>query len=525
MAAAAAAGDAYGVTLAQQQGLVVALGDAVAKSGEEYQRAIQQFAVGAGIADPATLAKANLAAERQRQRESAASLDVIRARQEFELPSIIAGIQRQTQFATQVQQPTQFLLQGLAAPATPVGTGIAPSDQGSVAGDLEAARELQGQLNAEYERGQEIVENTYRPAIVQNFGAAAAAAFDTALRNVTVTGQEIAGIQARISNDQAAYQVAQYNFQLHIARRTLGDIAGLTGANFGVEESKLGVLQRQNLELSRQGQQLQFELSQRQINFQTAVAGFQAPGVTPEERQANIAAAKIEADFAQRQLNIQREMFGNQVQIVDIGNLRQGRDLVNQIGLLMQGRQLTIDTAAAEQRLQRLNRLQQRNVAQVGTYLSAVDNVVSVAFGHIGQLEAAAGRAMTGVATQVLSEFGIFINGLAEAMGGGFSGATTGGFGNRTGSGPQEFATGGVIGVTGPTRIGNNAITGEAGDETLIILSRPRSASGSSGSATVVVNFNGDIHTSNAGDLDRITQAVLRAMGRGMSTAGLRTGN
>ncbi len=519
VAGAAAAMDPDGVARASQ-GFITKL-DGMIAAGDDYVRAVQQQAAGVGIADPAALGKANLLAEQQRQKESSASLDAIRSRQAFELPSIIGGIVRQQQYQSQTQLPVQNLLSALAQPNLPVGTGIAPSEQGSVAPGLKAAQGLQDDLNRRYSVGEQIIKDTYRPAIVQNFGQAAAQSFDTALNAVRTTGAAMASIQAGISNEQAAYAVAQYNFQLQIAKRSLRDIAGLTGANLGVEASHLGILQRENLELGRRAQLLQFELSQRQINFQRAVAGFSAPGVTPEERQANIKAAQIETDYAQRQLNIQREMFGNQVEIVDITNLRQGVDLVRQISLLQQGRQVTIDTAAAEQQLVRLQQLQAQNVARVGTYLSAVDNLVSVAFGQVAQLEAAAGHAMQGVAVSILSQFGIFLAGLNAAMTGGI---VNGGLGMTTVPGSNKqvpYASGGVIGITGPTQIGDNAIAGEAGNETLIVLSRPRGVDVGGGGASV--NFMGDIYVRSESDIDEIARKVMEAMGRRASSVGLRS--
>lgn len=532
--AAALAHDSAGVKMARLDHVVLTLGGAVAATAEDYKTAAEQIAVGQGITDPKAVAAANLIAEQQRQKESAASLDTIRSQQAFAMPSIIGHIFRQQQFASQQQLPTQFALQALAAPNLAVGTGIAESEKGGVAKQLGEAVGLQDQLNTKYEQGKQIIEDTYRPGIFKIGGQAMVQAFNTALTAVQATGKAIASIQTGISNEQAAYQVAQYNFQLQIARRTLSDIGGLTGKNFGAGESYLGGLERQNLALSRQGQLLQFNLSQRQINFQTAVAGFAAPGVTPEERQANIKEAQVEASYAQKQLDIQKQMFGNQVQIVDIGNLRQGAYLAKQIGLLVQDRKVTIDTAAAEQQLMRLQQLQSQNVAQVGTYLSAVDNLVSVAFGNIAQFEAAAGKAMAGIAMSVLAQFNIFLGGVNQYLAA-FSRVASstgnysrGGIGSGPGGAPDPsslYASGGVIGLSGPTRIGDNILAGEAGNETLVILSHPRSAgtTGTGGGGSVVVNFNGDISASNAGDLDKITRAVMAAMGRSASTLGLRS--
>jgi hypothetical protein len=480
---------------------------------------LEQVGIGLSITPPEQLGRANLFAEQQRQREAAANLPAIQSQQAYVRPSEIAAANRQTQFAIGTQLPAQAALAALANPNVPVGTGIARSDQGKVVGQLKAAQTEQQQLNAYYAQGQDIIENTYRPAIVQNFGQAAGQAFDAALNAVKATGQQIASIQAGISNEQAQYQVAQYNFQLLIAKRNLSDIGGLIGKNLGAGESELGILEHQNLLLSRQGQQLQFNLSQRQINFQQALAGFQAPGITPEERQARIAEAKIEAEYAQKQLNIQKQQFSNQVKIVDIGNLRQGADLVRQIALLTRGRQVTIDTAAREQQLLRLQQLQQQNVAKVQTYLNAVDKLVGQAFADIQQLEAAAGKALETVAVQVLAQFGIVIKGLSSQLA---KFAAIGSYydNGKSGNLTPHFASGFVGTTTGKTTM----TVGEAQGETVAILRNPRAVNGfgGNGGGSVVVQFNGDIHTDSQASLEKVTQAVTKALGRDASLKGLR---
>jgi hypothetical protein len=498
--AAAAAGDAYGVTLARQSGVVLKLNGEVADTAEEYKKALEQIAVGRSRIDP----------------------DVLRRQFEFEMPAIIAGAARQQNFALNQQQPSQAALGNLAQPLLPVGTGIAANadEQQRLVAGQQRSTELQKQLNDYYAEGRQVIEDTYRPAIVANFGEAAGAAFDEVLGKITANGQEIAKIQAGISNEQAAYQTAQYNFQLQIAKRTLSDIGGLTGKNFGAGESYLGTLERQNLALSRQGQLLQFNLSQRQINFQTALAGFQAPGVTPEERQARIEEAKIEASFAQKQLDIQRQMFGNQVQIVDISNLRQGADLARQIGLLLQGREVTIDTAQAQEKLALLATQQSILVNKAGTYLGTINNLTSIAFGQIQQLETAAGRAMYSTAYSVLDAFGILLTGLTTQVNE-VGGGSTGGGGPAGGVVPM--AGGGVVDINQPTRLGANGLIGEVAGETAVVLSHPRALLESGeGGGPVIIQITGDNYFNNGTDMDQLVRRVTKELGRDASLRGLR---
>jgi len=488
-AAAATAGDLAGAAAAAQ-GFIIAVNGA-AGSAEQYQQTVQAAAVGVSKPDVDTLRRENNAARE----------------------ALVRSAERQQQFTLGTQLPAQAALRNLANPPAPVGTGIKAAnadEQSRIEKGQQRTIALQTQLNSYYAQGRQILQETYQipPALISS------------IRSI---GQEIASIQAGIRNDQAAYQVAQYNFQLRIARRTLADIGGLTGKNFGAGQSYLGILERQNLALSRQAQLLQFALAQRQINFQVAVAGFQVPGVTPEERQANVKAAQIEADYAQKQLDIQRKIFGNQVQIVDIQNLRQGADLAAQIQLLLQGRQVTIDTALAEEKLLRLQALQQEQVAQASTYLTKIDNLAAAAFSEIQALETAAVRALGSAAEQVIRQYGIVIRSITSQLNAAtasLSGASFSQYAIYGGGGNAQ----GYVGTTsGPTLTGAGWM-GEAGTEAYAILRNPKPIlSGGAGGGTYVVQFSGDIHVRSEDDIDKIARKVEQAMGRKASAIGMRS--
>lgn len=487
--AAAGAGDLAGAAAAAQ-GFIVAI-DGAAAGSREYAAAVQAAAVGVSKPTFSSLLQQNAAAR----------------------DALIRNAERTQAHTLNTQLPAQQALGNLASPPPAIGTGIVSAnadEQERITAGQQRSVELQAQLNTGYEQGKQILIDTYKipPALISS---------------IQSVGQEIANTQAGIRNDQAAYQVAQYNFQLHIARRSLADIGGLTGKNFGAGQSYLGVLERQNLQLSRQGQLLQFALAQRQINFQTAVAGFQAPGVTPEERQANVKQAQIEADFAQRALNIQREMFGNQVQIVDINNLRQGADLAAQIGLLLQGRQVTIDTAVAEEKLIRLNLLQQQQVAEAGTYLTKVDNLAAAAFSEIQTLEAEVAQAMGSAAQQVLDAYGDVLRGLYAQLPGR---SNTGRGGTQYPSipgGGVGYASGGVGLTAGTTTMNGVGYMGEAGTEAWAILRNPKAILSGGGGGSVVNNFDfSGMTVRSDNDINEIVRLVTKEQGRQASAMGMR---
>jgi hypothetical protein len=252
-----------------------------------------------------------------------------------------------------------------------------------------------------------------------------------------------------------------------------------------------------------------------------AVAGFQAPGVTPEERQANVKAAQIEAEYAQKQLDIQQKIFGNQVQIVDIQNLRAGADLAAQIGLLLQGRQVTIDTAVAEEKLLRLQALQQEQVAQASTYLTKVDNLAAAAFSEIRALETAAARAMGSAAQQVIKAYTVVITSITRQLNASLPGPN-GSPNVNPYTGFVTNATGFVGTTSGPTLTGAGWM-GEAGTEAYAILRNPKPILSGSGGGTNVVQFNGDIHVRSEDDIDKIARKVEQVMGRKASAIGMRS--
>jgi hypothetical protein len=446
-------------------------------------------------------------------------------------PSIIGQIRRQQAWGMGTEIPSAAALANLANPLPKVGTGIAPANaaerrrmEASQGTPGTGAIASQTALNAQYAEGRKIIEDTYKPAIIANFGTAAGAVFSSQLSQIQKIGSEMVSIQSGISNKQAAYQTAQYNYQLFIARRTLSDIAGLTGSAAFGHASTLGILERQNLLLGRQAQMLSFGMSQRQINFQVATAGFAAPGTTAESRAANIKEAKIEADYAQKQLDIQKKMFGNQVQIVDIGNLRQGTDLMRQIGLLTQGRQITFDTAVANEQLGKLAKRQEILTAQVGTYMTAVGSLASQAMGEMTALEAAYGHALTKASSQVIANLYGFYSDFIHVLSGTYAAPERTPAQGRGGVGSQPKATGML-----QTTSGTQDITiGEAGRETVAVLRNPRTLLGAGlngslgGGGGINFTFINNAPVRNDGDLYAIKRMVLDILNQKTAMQGLR---
>lgn len=532
--AAAAAGDTAGASMASLDHVVMMLDGHVVTTAADWQKASAQIAVGQGIQDPAAMGRLALTQVKQQQLESAASLPGLLQQQagvnNYGRQAYLNSLNRQQQVAIQTQNPANAAFANIQAPPTAVGTGLvaaSAAEQKKITAANVDTQRAQDTLNAYYDQGRKILLDTYHiPAAMVD--------------QMTQVGQTIASTQAAISNESAAYATAQYNFQLFIAKRSLADIAGLTGDAALGQASQLGTMERQNLLLGRQAQMLSFGMSQRQINFSVATAGFAAPGTTAEARAANIAEAKLEANYAQKQLDIQKQMFGNQVKIVDITNLRQGTDLLRQIGLLQQGRQVTIDTSIAQQKLERLQKIQSMLTADAATYITKTNAAISKAESDMYAIEVAAGKAITTLEMQgVLAAYAV---GKAYYLGvtGGFLGGggaspsastsaptktSTGAptpIGKRTAGGPSLIPTH-ASGVVGNTSGATNMTVGEAGTETVAVLRNPRNVMGGSmgGGGGVTVNIiNPSVR--NDGDLYAMKKMILDVLNQKAALQGLR---
>jgi hypothetical protein len=425
------------------------------------------------------------------------------------LEAQMRGFDRDMNNALERTLPAEAALGNIASPPPRPLSGV----QG--VGDLETQliknkratienSQVQQDLNAYYAEGKEILENTLPPDLY---------------KGIVDVGRTIQTLQTNISQRNAALQAAEYANQLRIARRTLGDIAGLSGKSTGVEATRLGLLQRQNVELSRQSQQLQFQLQQRQINFQMALAGFTAPGVTPEERQARIDQAKLEANLAQRQLDLQKQQFGVGIKIFDEENLRAVEDAQAAIALLQQGRQTSILNQADTEAMEKAQKLQAERVKKAGQFLSRIEKGIALQSASLTALESQSGELLADIAVDILSWFNKQLRAMTKSVQNALSGGMTGG--KFPGKDEDDtYASGALFNTSGA----HSMIVGEAGTETVAVLRNPRVSTGNMGGG-------GDIHINihvegggEAGDelAAKIARTVEQTMNRKAALLGLR---
>ena len=407
------------------------------------------------------------------------------------IPAQLASFRAQGNLSRNLINPAQFALGEIAAP-TPGLKGGPSFETGLVGkGDQQAAKTaaaIKGQIggaisyvNAQIDKGRDALVNLVPPDLQTEFKGI--------LSDITATGQQISKIQSGVQQQQVNLEVADYNNQLRIAKRSLQDAKDLQAGIAGATKETAGGLEGQNVALQRQLQLLQFELQQRQINFSVAAAGFVAPGTTPEERAARIDEAKAEAAFAQKQLDIQKQLAGNQFKGIQITTSRDVTDLVKQIGLLQQGREVTISTAAASKALDILNKKQSLLTEQAGTYIEEGVKITQAALDAASQVQQQTGKGFASILSQTASAWGIFGN-QAKVILDGLTGTAPGG-GTRTVANTDNSKKGiyasGIVGDTlGPTEI----TVGEAAGEKVAVLKNPKLvpsssfASGANGGST-----------------------------------------
>lgn len=417
------------------------------------------------------------------------------------------------QFRFQQQQlPIQEGIQIGAQPFEPATSGFAPKDAAKYKTELGGVQSIFDQLTKDATASRAAAVEFFRAA--PGSTAADTEAFATSLGKAAQYGQQIADIQVEVQTQQAALEAKQYSFQIFQVKRSLNDALGLTG-KLTDATSNLGVIERQQFELQRQAQSLSLGQSQRQINFQRAIAGLTAPGLTGEERAARIQQAKIEANYAQKQLDIQKKLFGLGGRQFRISADRNVTDLTRQLGLLSQGREVTLRTAVAAKQVRALTALQDRENKRISLfYQHAVDTT-----GQVMQLEAQLVANtevdLNKVGNLVLNQFVKNYRGMIQTL----RGLTLVQRTQDQREGPSgTFATGGVFNTRGAA----NITVGESGSETVAVLRNPRPFAGSlggGGGTTVVIDLRG-ANVSDDIAMRKLTASVQQAVERGLAKKG-----
>lgn len=386
----------------------------------------------------------------------------------------------------------------------------------------------QSAINAEISKGEQVLRDWGVP--------------DSMISDIKTVGTAIQDIQLGLEQRGLNLTVAQYNNELRIASRSLNDAKDLQAGIGGEAKKTLGGYEGQNIALGRQLQLLEQSMAQRQINFKLAMAGFTAPGDTPEQRQARIDEAKLEAAYAQKQLDIQKKMSANQFSVVKISAGRSITDLSAQISLLTEGKSLAIDTYAAQKAISDLTAQEDILLEKAQSRVTEGQKAAGIWMQAVTDFESATGKAFDKISPEfnkIFEDAGYnFAKAIADAINPSnydIPRSNAAGVAASTGiprlpsnaSGPRRDAPGGIGSFATPTSF----TVGEAGSETVAILRNPRIGSFPMGGGGGAGTFNFNINISGGGDIDQkkldtwardITRQVENSLNRKTSLLGLR---
>jgi CRISPR/Cas system-associated exonuclease Cas4 (RecB family) len=186
-----------------------------------------------------------------------------------------------------------------------------------------------------------------------------------AIDSVAKLGTRITELRSDAEDLQLGFEQAQYNEQLRVSVRTIGDLVALTGQQRDavdgqtVAATKYGQLQRAQIMDGRELTRIQLARSQRELNLSVALSRLQAPGETAEERAVRRDEAMLLAREQQRELDIGKRTATRGFAIEDIGFGRQLTDAAKQLGLLQQGRAVSIEVRGIQKAIEAKEQLLQ----------------------------------------------------------------------------------------------------------------------------------------------------------------------
>jgi len=295
--------------------------------------------------------------------------------------------------------------------------------------------------------------------------------------------------------------------------------------------STLGKLQRHLWQIGRASQALDLALQQRQITTQVALAGFQAPGETGEERYMRQKEKLYEASIAQKKLGYAQETYTGTGQEWKIQAQRNLEDAQAAWAAAQKAHTAEAEAAAAQGAIAALS-------TKIATDLAKADDIYNTAAGKFGianstlaEYAKTFGSTITDANAALKGMGGV----LAESAGGvrTFLGALGFSFSqnkdkswnvtppNLTAPAGPEGASG-LLGMTmGPT----NVLAGEVKGEAVAVLKNPRMGSfapdsgGGGGGGSMTININGPV-VRNDQDIHQLARAVAAEVERTMSRKG-----
>lgn len=459
------------------------------------------------------------------------------------LPAQFRAIQRQNEF--QGKQDSISLAENLMAhPIAPSSTGIIPVSSESFA---------KGVPEGVIASGQKYIDmiNTAK-ADLAGMSQAGRAWLEAkvppdVIASVSALGEQITSLQSSITDLNTGFQAESFQRQTDLAKRSLGDALGLAGkqaATFRVvtgytdemvgnthklvpvygevtaKVEELGRLQRAQMMNSREQERLSLRMSQRQINFNLALAKIQVPGATPAEMAAQVAFAKQRANEEQAMHDLNKEGFDLGVSIQDIEINRAVTDQIAQLKQEFEGFHLNVETADVERTLPILQATMDSELAVVDRFKTQGLAFEQTLLDAHTALETASGQFVDTFDISVQEVLDKIVE-IQTLLNGGITptGTTPSGTTDPNQPLPIEPGTHGL--ATGSWRTGNEVARLHAGEmvipanqaawmrSNMLGATMPSSGSGS----VTVININNPT-VRNDGDIDMIARRVEEVMNR-----------
>jgi len=568
--AATKSGDNYSAELALQSGIVMKVTDQLGKTTiggatkEEHQAAIEQTAKGKTIVSPEAWAQTNLrqmqAEQQARSAQAARTIDT-----NIPIEAWKSVLQNP------LIQPGMAFFPGASQGApSPAAAGVSGRNQGLVQSgldawatsnkalaDLAAAGQTKARQDIIDFTPSTVVEPLKQGKLLPQFGAptvspgaAAGAAianatnkivaaapdlaiYDSAVASATKLSNEIAGLTTSMMKASQEASTASWANQIRLANRALGDALAMQGKVGG---TRLGYLQREQWLNSRASQRLGLQLQQRQITTQLALAQFQAPGETGEERYFKQKEAVATAGIAQQQLNYSFKDFNisgkiwkenvdravtdarKSLVVMQLSRDAEGITIVNQGAIAAKSKEMAVHMGKIDAIL---GKAQGNWSAALAAATSGVGEFAGSLKDGLKEIYKAQGYTVKEKNGQVIVS-GTSNAGSTDARG------TYGAGQPALVYKPKEggYATG----ILGMTTGSHDMTVGEAGTETVAVLRNPRTSSlapSSSGGGAPVINISisGPVVRSEQ-DISSLARAVAveveRSLGRKGQMFGLR---
>jgi len=287
-----------------------------------------------------------------------------------QLAGQLAGISVNAQRQREQLIPTQLAMQLIARPQLAPSTGLVPTQTtanitqpGVVNDTAQAMSSYVGQVARYQQMSRELAQPGY------DWLAKLSPEAQEAIGHVRELGQEIAAIRQRTATIQTNFANDEWLRQQDLALRQAGDMVGLLGEQSRtvhlindydsqgnaifedrlVQATELGRLQRDQLNATREQQRISFQIEQRDINFQRALAQIEVPGRTPGEQQAYVDAAERHARERQEAHDRAVDIFERGITIENIQLGRQANDFLNKdLPAMFQGHYVNIEVTGGE---------------------------------------------------------------------------------------------------------------------------------------------------------------------------------